>query len=238
MTQLSKNWITEKHIDFEYKKYVLLAYLQEVSKHFEITKLYPSLAELVDHYRSVKSIKENKQNLFGGVTGHIKTIDAEKLNIIYEKLVNDDTLMEEIEKILDFSIPQFETQLNEGKKIYDYVEGHMNVFPVGILPLNAHEGYMFLKGGESSGTNVYEFRITIFEQPEEKFKGIYTQFVKFYSHSFIHTFESIKTDLIRENKVLPNPAAFALETEIQIPMEETFLPIAKRAVVRYVSTLK
>lgn len=238
MTQLSKNWITEKHIDFEYKKYVLLAYLQEVSKHFEITELYPSLAELVEHYRNVKSIKENKQNLFGSFSERIKKIDTEKLNIIYEKMVSDDTLMEEIESILDFSIPKFETQLNEGKKIYDFVEDRMNVFPVGILPLNAHEGYMFLKGGECSGTNVYEFHITIFEQPEEKFRGIHTQFVKFYTHSFINTFESIKTDLVRENKILPNPAAFAVETEMKIPMEETFLPIAKRAVVRYVSNMK
>ena len=42
MPKLSKDWITEKHIDFEYKKYVLLAYLQEVEKHFEMTSLYPA----------------------------------------------------------------------------------------------------------------------------------------------------------------------------------------------------
>lgn len=238
MTQLSKNWITEKHIDFEYKKYVLLAYLQEVSKHFEITKLYPSLAELVEHYRSVKAIKENKQNLLGSFSERVKKIDAEKLQIIYEKIAGDDNLMEELENILDFSIPKFESQLQEGKRIYDFLEDHMNVFPVGVLPLNAYEGYIFLKGGEHSSTNVYEFHITIFEQPEEKFRGIHTQFVKSYSHSFIHTFESIKIDLIRENKNLPNPAAFAAEAEMQIPIEETFLPIAKRAVVRYVSTIR
>ena len=34
MQFLDKNWITENHIDFEYKKYVLLAYLQHVSEHF------------------------------------------------------------------------------------------------------------------------------------------------------------------------------------------------------------
>ena len=238
MSQLSKNWITEKHIDFEFKKYMLLAYLQEVDAHFQLTKLYPSLAELVEHYRTVKSIKANKENLLGSFSDRMKKIDTQSFQIIYEKIITDDSLMKEIESILDFSIPKFENHINEGRKIYDFVEEHMNIFPVGVLPLNPSEGYIFLKETNGSKTTVYEFHITIFEQPGEKFRGIHTQFVKSYSNSFIHTFESIKTDLIRENKTMPNPAAFAVETEIQVPIEETFLPIAKRAVVRYVSTIK
>ena len=46
MSSLSTNWITEKHIDFEYKKYVLLGYLQHVNESFTENKLYPSLSEL------------------------------------------------------------------------------------------------------------------------------------------------------------------------------------------------
>ena len=64
MPSLSTNWITEKHIDFEYKKYVLLAYLQHVSAHFTENKLYPDLSELITHYRNVLSLKENKQTMF------------------------------------------------------------------------------------------------------------------------------------------------------------------------------
>jgi hypothetical protein len=64
MNSLSKNWITENHIDFEYKKYMLLAYLQHVSEDFTETKLYPSLSDLVAHYRNLLSLKESKQNLY------------------------------------------------------------------------------------------------------------------------------------------------------------------------------
>ena len=42
MATLSENWITENHIDFEYKKYVLLGYLQKVKEHFNEQKLYPN----------------------------------------------------------------------------------------------------------------------------------------------------------------------------------------------------
>ncbi len=37
MADLNKNWLTEKYIDFEYKKYVLLAWLQEVNNNTEWT---------------------------------------------------------------------------------------------------------------------------------------------------------------------------------------------------------
>ena len=61
MATLSKNWITEKLIDFEYKKYLLLAYLQQVSGQFDETRLYPSLSELIEHYKNVVSLRENKK---------------------------------------------------------------------------------------------------------------------------------------------------------------------------------
>ena len=40
MKTLGADWITDKHIDFEYKKYVLLDYLQDVNQNFEASKLY------------------------------------------------------------------------------------------------------------------------------------------------------------------------------------------------------
>ena len=39
MKQLNPNWLTEGWVDFEYKKYLLLAYLQKVSIDFDERKL-------------------------------------------------------------------------------------------------------------------------------------------------------------------------------------------------------
>ena len=47
---LSKNWITEHHLDSEYKRYVLLGYLKKVSEKFDQSLLYPHLSDLKDHY--------------------------------------------------------------------------------------------------------------------------------------------------------------------------------------------
>ncbi len=228
---LSKDWITEKHIDFEYKKYVLLAYLKQVTEQFEANNLYPTLSELIAHYRNVIAIKDNTQQLKDSFPQRLEKLDMEKFMLSYKKILEDDSLMAELVSIIDFSIPQFKLHLGEGKKIYDFVEERLNIYSVGIQPLNPMYGYILIKNGAPE-TDVYEYQITIFQQPDEKFRGIHTTYIKSYAKSFVNTYESIKTDMIRDNKKLANPAAFAVESELKLPLENTLLPIAKRALVK------
>ncbi len=234
MERLNKDWITEKHIDFEYKKYVLLAYLQYVSGCFKTVKLYPAFADLIEHYKTAKSIKENKFELSSHFPQRIKGISNEEFKFQYEKMVNDDKLMSELESILDFSILKFAGSLNEGKQIYDFLENEIQLLPVGLLPIDASTGYLFLKNG-SAHTQVYCFTITLFEQPDATWRGINTQFIRTYTSGIMHTYDAIKSELIGENRALPNPAVFAAETGLYIPVNETFLPIAKRMLVREIS---
>jgi hypothetical protein len=235
MESLSRNWITEKHIDFEYKKYMLLAYLQHVSENFSDQRLYPYLSDLVEHYRSLKRIKDNKKNLFEKFPERMSGADMEQFKLIYEKMVEDDSLMQEVESIIDYSIPQMEIYLKEGKKIYDFIEEHMSIYPVGIVPLNHESGYLFLKLKYDNETKVYEYQVTFFENPEEKFRGIHMNYVGSYEKNLMNTFEAIKSDLLRFNKALPNPATFVIETELVIPFDETFLPMAKRSLVKRIA---
>ena len=235
MQFLNKNWITENQIDFEYKKYVLLAYLQHVSENFTEYRLYPYLSDLVEHYRNLKSLKDSKQFLYNHFPERMKGTDLEQFKLIYEKIVQDDALMQEIESILEFSIPQMEVYLREGKKIYDFIEERLKIFPVGVIPLNSESGYLFLKSGTSVDTYVYEFQISIFENTVEKYRGIHLLYLKTYEKSITNTFEAIKSDLLRYNKNLPNPATYVIETDMNIPFDETFLPLAKRTLVKLIA---
>ncbi len=45
-----------------------------------------------------------------------------------------------------------------------------------------------------------------------------------------YTFEHIKSELVRTYRELPNPAVFALETDLALPHIETFMPLAKQFV--------
>ena len=235
MKQLATNWITEGLMDIEYKKYLLLGYLQQVSKSFDEQKLYPLLADLITHYQNLVALKENKEKASANFSRKIKKIDLENFKIEYEKVMHDDRYMEEIEAILEFAIPKIQLHLSDGKKIYEYVEQNLQIFPIGIMPLSAEAGYMLLSNGNNSDTQVFVYEMTIFESANEKYRAIRTNYIDSYIKQFTNTFESIKIDLIKRHKNLPNPATFVISTTCQFPLQETFLPIAKRSFVRFLS---
>lgn len=231
--KLNDNWITEQHIDFEYKKYLLLAYLQHVSERFEETRLYPALSELVKHYRNLVALREQKKNLFNSFPEKLSSADLEQFKLVYEKLCSDDQLMREIESIIAFSIPQIEQRLSEGKKIYDFIESKLNIYPVGIVPLHTDAGYMFISNGDAQETAVFEYQITIFDQPTERYRAIGVQYVASFDKNLRNSYENIKQELLHYNKNLPNPATYVIASELRLPMEDTLLPLAKRSLVKY-----
>lgn len=234
MVTLGDDWLTEKHIDFEYKKYVLLAFLQQVEKDFELQKLYPSLREIIKHYNQVKAIKERKEELYNSFPAKATDIDTEKMQLVYEKIFHDNRLMHELESIINFSIPHLENHLAEGKKIYDAIESQLNIFPVGVVPLSSKEGYLFIRDGKNADTNVYEYDITFFEQSDAKYRGIHTEYVKTWETDLSMTYQYIKLELLKEKQNIPNPATYAIESEWVVPLEETLLPIAKRCLLKFV----
>ena len=235
MRSLNPNWLTEGIIDFEYKKYLLLAYLQFVGKQFNENRLYPFMADLVEHYNNVVSIKNKKEMVSSRFPKKLSKLDFEKFKLKYEQLLEDDKFLAEIEEILDFAIPQMQVHLDEGKEIYDFIEDQLEIYPVGVQPLKSHEGYMFLRSGNTTDTEIYEYSITLFENAREKYRGIKTEYITKYQVSLSNTFEHIKRDLLKVSNKFANPATFAVECDISIPLVETFLPIAKRCIVRRIS---
>lgn len=234
MKELQADWFTQGIVDFEHKKYILLAYLKHISENFNSKKVYPFLSDLVFHFENLRSLKESQSVVKQAMPKKLRKFDLDNFRLEYERIMDDDDYMQEIEIILDFAIPKIKTALSDGKEIYEYVEENIAIEPIGILPLNKEFGYMILNNGNSSESKVYEYEFTIFENASEKFRSIRTLFVSDYSRKFTQTFESIKIDLIRTHKKFANPATFAINSSIAFPYFETFLPIAKRSFVRHI----
>lgn len=235
MEKLSTNWLTEGFIDFEYKKYVLLAYIQYVSKNFDEKKLYPCLADLIQHHSQLQHFKATKQATDQQFPQKLKKIDIQKFALEYEKMITDDSYLDEVIQIVDFALPIIEQHLNNGKELYNAIENQINIQPIGIIPLYIQSGYLLLQNGmRTSDTQVYTYQLSIFETYNEKFRAIQTKFVDTYPKQFNNTYEHIKTDLMQKNKHLPNPATFAIASEQPLCLHETFLPIAKRSFVRFI----
>lgn len=234
MNELNKNWITEGLIDFEYKKYILLGYLKTVKSNFDEKKLYPFLSDLLFHYQNLLSIKDNKRLLHENFPKEISRADFEKLEIIYKKIIDDDKFMSEIEDIISFAIPRLKEHLINGKDIYEEIEEKMTISPIGISPLYPDEGYMLFYIDNRRETRVYEYQITIFENYNEKYRGIHTSYVESITKGVGLTFEAIKMDLVKRYKKLPNPATYLVDTNMKVPFDESLLPVAKRLLVKQI----
>lgn len=234
MAKLSTDWLFEKHIDLEYKSYVLMSYLQDVCNAFEVQSLYPHLADLVAHYNALINIKSEHLRLENLFPKELKTIKP-NFQLQYEKMGHPDTI-EEIIEIIEYAIPLLKKHLIDGQEIYEQLSKTIHVSTVGLLPLQTDEGYLLLMNGNEPETQVYNFSIPLFENPQGKYRAIHTSFLADYKRTLSNTPEQIKLELIRINRKLPNPVTLVVESEQLLPFHETLFPIAKRAVVQYLGT--
>jgi len=235
MKSLSETWFAEGRIDFELKKYTLLAYLQEVNKYFDENKLYPQLADIIFHYNNILAFRENKKYLQEHFPKKLTGMQMEKLQLIYEQMLGDDELMQELENIIHYSASRIKKTISNGTEIYEFVENKISISPIGLIPLDTKEGYFFLSAGNVKSTRVYHYRLSIFEKHDERYRSIKTRFIDNWVRSFSNTYEHIKSELIRNLRDLPNPAVYSIETDLNFPVEETLLPVAKRRLARYIS---
>ena len=235
MKTLSETWFAEGYIAFELKKYTLLAYLQEINGDFRQNKLYPQLADIIFHYNNILSFRDNKKLMQEHFPKRLTGIQLEKLSLFYKQVIEDDELMKELEEIVHYAAGKMQKTISNGTEIYEFVEEKIAITPVGLVPLDISEGYFFLNNGNNKDTLVYQYRLTIFEKHDEKFRGIKTDYVDVWYRSISTTYEQIKLELIRQKTDLPNPAVYAMETPLRFPVEETLLPVAKRFLVKFIS---
>lgn len=235
MKTLPKNWITEGLIDFEYKKYQLLAYLQANEKEFQAVKIYPVLGDLIDHHRTLSEIQSGKTELSNLFPKELTGIDFQKAQLQFERKINEGKVIEEISQITDFALPKLKNQIEEGKAIYDFVEEQIEFEPLGILPIYTREGYLLLSQERKSEVHVFRYKSNFLQLAGERFRSITLWLVGIFQKSLANTLERMKLDLIREIKELPNPATWRFHSQNCLPIEETLLPVGKRLLLKNVS---
>jgi hypothetical protein len=189
----------------------------------------------VFHYRNLMALKENKTLIFDRFPKQLSMDHLKNLEVNYKKIIEDDVIMKELESIIEFSLPQLKTSLDEGSFIYDYVESQCEISPVGLTSLYANEGYLFISQPPQKETDIYRYQVTIFDNSNEQLRGIHTHYVLKAVRSFSNTFERIKLDLIREYSDLPNPATYLVLSKLKFPMTQTLMPVAKRLLVKQIS---
>ena len=132
---------------------------------------------------------------------------------------------------MDFAIPKFEASLEEGRDRYDTIEDSLKIFTVGLLSIYKDDGFFILNQDRKSFVFRYEMKSV--EIAEEKHKSLSTSYIGNYTMDYSTTLNSIRKDLIAEYNEYDNPATYVIETNKQVPIKETFLPVAKRSFIKY-----
>ncbi|MFC5408817.1 hypothetical protein ACFPMF_05830 [Larkinella bovis] len=241
MKKLQNDWLTHGLLDLEYKKFVVLAYLQTVQRRFSAKKLYPDLTELRDHYENGLRFRSRKGSLSASFPKDVTGIDPETLTVRYRPRQQDENYMAEIDSIINFALPRFGQALTNGQEMADELATNLTLTPIGMLPLRRDEGYLFLHWTCHSQTHIYYYNLTWAKLglPGLTFQTTPTQPIRTRYLDSVRkgvgtTYETLKLELIRRRPFLPNPATFMVESKRRLPLEETLLPIAERLVEREV----
>jgi hypothetical protein len=232
---LSETWFVEGSIDFELQKYRLLAYLQEVEACFSGRRLYPQLSDLIFHYNNLVAFRQNKQFLQEQFPRRMDAVNLRRAEIIYEQLLADDSLMEELQDITFYAEGKMKLSIDTGAALYEEIESAMEVHPVGINPPYHGEGYLLLRWGGAEEIRAYNYTVTLFEHEKARYKGLRMQYLRSWPHSFFNTAQHIKQELIRASTALQNPAFYEVHTPLALPFSETLLPVARRMFVKYLA---
>ena len=235
--ELSHNWLTEGWIDFEYKKYILLNYLNQINEKFYKQKLYPFISQIMNHYQQLIHIKENKSSLQQQFPQKAVGINFQKLALTYETLLKDDEKMDEIEQIIRYAIPQMHHTIQQGKNLYNKVEKSLWIFPVGVNTLYEKEGVLFLQPLKQK-VKIYRYVMgQVLKEDQHKkepYISVYFEYICTEKPSYTEVLEETKRKFLKKYSGLRYSSVFGAVSKKYYPVEETLLPITKRMLAQHI----
>ena len=238
MERISIESFFTSETDLEMNQYRILGGIREVCGNFDKKKIYPTLAALIELKYSIDKIKNERNNLNEKFPKQIKGFDIKAQKIIYESAgdFNHNNNIEVIFALIDWALPYIEDAIDEGIVLFDFVDDNITLEQVGILPMYKDEGYFMVTDNTAFELQVHRYESTLFSSGKEKYRSLKTEFVKSERQVIIkRSPESIKHELIKERKDLPNPATFMFDSDLDFPFTETIFPVVKRKLMSHIA---
>ncbi len=216
-------------LDEELARYQLMAYLQRVEHRYHERKLYPHLDDLHARREAVVSMHRQQEELENAMARDIIGFDL-KAGRPIRSAPEDDCYVRTLKQVIDMALPRIDKALSRGSELRQEIMHHIQLEPVGLLPLRTSEGYLLLRQGPKA--RVYAYQLGLYDGGDlaDASRHMRTVYVTDYTISWACRYEQVKADLVRHRATLPNPAVFAFTTELLLPPIETFLPLAKQLV--------
>mgnify|MGYP006280657871 FL=1 len=237
MTPLSLELFTGAVDDVEQTQYKILAGLQKAESAFQKQRVYPHLGRLVELHGGLMTVLERTEDFRTPDTGRISGIDWDEASVTYEWPELEGTEMTVVEDLIRWALPQIRSTIEEGRSVYEHVEENTELETVGILPSYLQEGYLMVPDRERDVLHVLRYELSTIHEEGEKHRALRTVHCKTIEQEGVDVHpSSVKLDLLEERRDLPNPATYFSNTDLEVPYQETLLPVVKRRLIRHLAS--
>jgi hypothetical protein len=229
MDRLSLDTFLSGTHDMEAKQYLVLQRLKGYYDEFSHNRLYPGLGDLIQLVSLFDDLIQKKTDLQGLLPQRLKELDIENQRLVYEPVQGGDDEFNKAMELILWALPHLKKAIEEGMDIYNFVDEHVVIEEVGILPVYREEGYWFVPDMKVSRLHLLRYEVSLFSASSERFRTLKTRLLESLELVLVRRSpESIKLELMQKYHDLPNPATYVCETDLDFPYIETILPIAKR----------
>ena len=229
MQRLSLELFISGGRDIETRQYQVLNCLKEYYTEFSHNRLYPAFKELIDVTSTLEGVVGKKENLEGTFPQHFIGVDIEHQQLIFERPSEHDPEFQRAIDLIVWSLPHLKKAIEEAINIYHFVDDHIVIEEVGIMPVYKEEGYWTVPDTRTQRLFLLRYEVSLFSSSAERYRQLKTTVLETIRMTSLRkTPEAFKLDVIERYHDLPNPAMYMCETDLDFPYESTILPIAKR----------
>ncbi len=203
MQMLENDWLTNDPIDFEYKKYLLLAYNQYHTKFCDNKKIYPGFTDIIEKIKIVNQFIQNIKALEESRL-EIKDVNWFTQKIIYSSQINDNSL-DEIKQIATFSKDILVELYRKYGNLLDDVDNSITIIGCRVEIFNLYDGYIIMNGFGKERILEYEVYRKLHPEPHYILKTSKANLKEYYTKRYTkNVFDVIfKEDYPLKQSILP-----------------------------------
>lgn len=233
MNSLSKNWLTEPIIDFEYKKYTLLAYCQWLDSALHESILFPAYLELAGHYTFLDAFLKKKQLHSSALPKQVTGIQWDPPSLKYKANEIPSEEVKEINQIATFGHCQLEKRKHDFESVIAQKSKSINAKQVGIFGDRVDRGFVMIP--DDSDVVVYRYRVLDFITGSAFSRVIYDPVTR-----LVDTVNSDRIELKKSIHAQTTAVSIMHTIDIRInevmPFEDAVVPLSKQVVYNYVES--
>ena len=214
--------------DAEAARYRVLAALQRARQSFARNRVAPELARLLGLHRDLHALLDGAGAVEGSQSGRAVGVDWEAGRVVHARPPAPLAL-----HLARWAQPHVARAVREGQALYEFAAEHAALDAVGVVPAYRDEGYLVVTAG--GAVRPFRYHVSSLAGADGRYRALRTSDVPVALDPLAPP-HAWKAALAASDPDLPAPALFAVRADLDLPVDETLLPVAKRKLLGLVQS--